>query len=275
MLKLFKPLKIDRQHAIHEGGEYRKLACLPPEPMLLSAAQRYGDSYPIITIDQLEDRDYEFYGSPKRNQKSHGSCAGHAGVTSLDTALRMIGYTPPLLSCTFPYALANGGQDNGSSLSVILQVLQKYGTCTEAMFNVDMIYQNQISQQAFAAAKQFEAVQAFLCRSFSELCSAIHLGYPVSLGIMVGDNFGQLDAEGVCPLPQRVLGGHALCGMGLKKSKRTGEPLIKFQNSWTPQWGLNGCAYLREAHFGQISDGWALVYPKEQAGNLPPLVPAA
>jgi len=256
-----KPVKVGRLNAVWDGEEYRVLGCLPPEPKLLGAAQRYGDSYPLVT--ELDERDYEFYGSPKRDQKNHGSCAGQAGVCALDITLRMIGEQPPVLSATMPYALANGGRDEGSSMSMILKILIQVGTCLDSTMPWNKIYKHQIPPKAYEEAKLYRVRQAYLCRSYEELCSAICQGFPVSLGIMVGDNLGELDSEGICPLPRRVLGGHAMCGIGLKKSTRTGEWLIKVQNSWTSRWGINGCAYIRKAHFGHIMDGYAVVYPQE------------
>lgn len=262
------PIKIGGLPAIWEGGQFRVLGCLQPSPKHLGAAQRYGDAYPVVK--ELEERDYAFHGSPIRNQGQYGSCASHAGTTALDIVLRMIGAPPPLLSATMPYALVNGGRDNGSVMSDVLNVLIRVGTCLNKTFPESKIYKSQLPRSAYAEAANYKITQAYMCRSYEELCSAIHLGFPVSLGIMVGQNFGQLDSEGVCPLPDRILGGHALCGMGLKKSARTGEWLIKFQNSWTAQWGQGGFAYLRKAHFGQIMDGYAVVYPKSL--NDPPPV---
>jgi hypothetical protein len=268
-----QPFKSGRLFSIWDGGEYRSLGCLPTEPQLLGAASRFGDSFPTLEADDLKECDFAFHGSPVRNQKQFGSCGGQAGVTSLDICLRMIGEKPPYLSATFPYALANGGRDQGSSLGNILKILKTYGTCTEELMPTEKIYKQQIPQEAWEIAKKFMVLDNLLCRTYKEMISAIGLGFPVELGIMVGKNFGELDSEGVCPLPDQILGGHALCGMGIKKSQRTGEWLIKVQNSWAIQWGIKGYAFIRAAHFGQIGDAWAMVYPKElrDSSDAPPV----
>ncbi len=55
---------------------------------------------------------------------------------------------------------------------------------------------------------------------------------PVVTGIAVGNNFSNLDRNGVAPLPDRVVGGHCTCQLGLKKVQ--GIWMAETQNSWSP-----------------------------------------
>ena len=101
-------------------------------------------------------------------------------------------------------------------------------------------------------------VKAYRCENFDDICSAIALGFTVPLGIMVDASFPNLDGEGVSPLPASKGGGHAILGVGLKRSDRFGW-LVKIQNSWGRTFGLNGYCYLRREHFRKINpDAFAI-----------------
>jgi hypothetical protein len=253
---------------IDAGGELRKLAALPPPPQMLATASRFSDNVAAPDPSTWQDFDFTDILPPIiRNQASHGSCTGHAGVTAEDIILRKIGVNTPLLSCTFPYAHVNNGRDEGASVSSILQVLKQLGTCTHAECGTDQIYKQQIPQSAYETAKKYQVFEAFLCRTFEELCEAINRGFPVAFGIQVGNNFSRLSLDGVAPLPDMVVGGHALCGVGIKKYK--GVWVIKTQNSWGDRWGMHGFCYLTRGHFTNLIDAYALQYAENT--NPPPI----
>jgi hypothetical protein len=256
---------------IDAGGGMRKLAALKPtEQDTAHFKLKQFSAGRTIDPSKWAECDLSSYKSPIRDQGHHGSCTGHAGVAALDIVRRQEGDDPVLLSCTFPYSLVNGNKDNGASVSSILKILEQYGTCTFAECGTDQIFQNQYSQSCFVTAKKYMAVEAFVCHSFEEVCEAVNMGFPTPFGIQVGQNFSRLNPDGVCPPPDTVVGGHALCGIGLKKS-RTGTWLLKFQNSWTAQWGLGGYAYLSKGSFDNMVDAYAIMYAKNTDGP-PPVV---
>jgi len=258
---------IDGLPCIDGGGEVRKLAALPPPPAMLAQATRFS-SFAAPDPSTWKDCDLsEIVSITIRNQGQYGSCTGHAGIAIEDLIRQKMGLEPVLLSCTFPYAHVNGGRDNGASVSSILKVLKEIGTCTHAECGTDQIYKQQIPQSAFKTAEKFKIEEAFLCRSFEEICEAINRGFPVAFGIMIGQNFNRLSAEGVAPLPDVIAGGHALAGVGLKKQR--GGWLIKTQNSWGTRWGINGFCYLTRGHFDNMVDAYAIMYANNT--NLPPV----
>lgn len=258
---------------IDAGGGIRKLAALKPtdEDTAHFKLKRFS-AFRAVDPSKWAECDLSTFGSPIRDQAQHGSCTGHAGVCALDIVRRQEGETPVLLSCTFPYSLVNGNRDNGASVSSILKVLEQVGTCTFAECGTDQIYQSQIPKTAWDTAKKYQAVEAFTCHSFEEICEAVNSGFPTPFGIQVGQNFSRLNSDGVCPPPDIVVGGHALCGVGLKRS-RTGTWLLKFQNSWTAVWGLKGYAYLSKGSFDNMVDAYAIMYAKNIDGP-PPVVQA-
>ena len=254
---------------ISVGGVLRKLAALVPT----AADKAYFKTKLFIsrkTVDpsQWKECDLSTFGSPIRDQGQHGSCTGHAGVAALDIVRRQENQSPVLLSCTFPYSLVNGGRDQGASVSSILRVLEQYGTCTAEECGTNQIFKNQYPQSAFDTAKNYKAVEALTCNTFEEICEAVNSGFPTAFGIQVGQNFSRLSSEGVCPPPNMTVGGHALCGIGLKKSS-TGDWLLKFQNSWGASWGLRGYAYLSRGSFDNMVDAYAIMYAEN--ANGPPV----
>jgi hypothetical protein len=259
---------IDGMPSIDDGsGEFRKLAALPPEPMLMASASMFSD---VAAPDPSSWRDcdlLEIVEPDVRDQKQTSACVGFSSVTAMDIIRRKMGQTPVKLSCTFLYAQINGGRDQGASVSAGLKALQQYGTCTEAECGITQIFKNQIPQSAYETAKKYQIHEAYLCRSFDELCEAVNLGFTVVFGIQIGANFSRLSPEGIAPLPDRIVGGHALCGVGLRKAGS--DWLLKFQNSWTPNWGNKGCAFLTRRHFSQMTDGYAIMYAENQ--NPPPV----
>jgi hypothetical protein len=262
---------IDGVPCIDGGGEIRKLAAMPPPPQMLATAKQYTADYMAPDPSTWADFDFaDILTLIIRNQSQYGSCTGHAGVTATDIILRKIGSDVPLLSCTFPYAQVNGGRDNGASVSSILKVLTQLGTCTHAECGTDQIYKQQIPQSAYATAKKYQVTEAFLCRTYNEIVDAINRGFPVPLGIQVGNNFSRLDNNGIAPLPDMAIGGHALCGIGIKQYR--GEWLVKVQNSWDTRWGMKGCCYLTRSHFIHMIDAYAIMYGDNL--NPPPIAKA-
>jgi hypothetical protein len=257
---------------IDAGGEVRKLAALKPKVADVDHFKsRQFSAVRTIDPSKWAECDLASYASPVRDQGRYGSCTGHAGVTALDIVRRQGGDDPVLLSCTFPYSLVNGNKDNGASVSSVLKVLEKYGTCTFAECGTEQIFQQQIPKTAWETAKSYKVLEAFTVRTFEEICEAVNTGFPVPFGIPIGQNFSRLNADGVCPIPDTVVGGHAMCAIGLKLS-RTGTWLLKFQNSWTPQWGRGGFAYLSKGHFDNMVDAYAIMYTKHVDGPPPVVV---
>ena len=158
----------------------------------------------------------------------------------------------------FTYGMVNDGQDAGAMISDCLRSLMNDGACPYNDLHRGMMFKNQFPQKAFIDAKRFRLQQAYKCSSFEAICSAISLGFVCPLGIYVGQNFSQLDSEGVAATPSRMDGGgHAILGMGLKKSNRYGW-LIKIQNSWG-DFGMNGFAYIHKGHFQKMNpDAFAI-----------------
>jgi hypothetical protein len=148
-----------------------------------------------------------------------------------------------LFSPTSIYARINGGRDQGAQVASGLEAIKTYGTCFQEQFGEDKIYAQQLSAAAAKTATRFRVLEAYKINNWSELGTAITKGFVVVSGIGVGDNFSNLDSNGVAPLPNRVIGGHCLASFGLKKV--SGIWVANTRNSWGDRWGKLGNCYLQ------------------------------
>jgi hypothetical protein len=96
------------------------------------------------------------------------------------------------------------------------------------------------------------------------------------IGMMVGGSFMQ-DMEGREKwLPTQSdyqmagFGGHAMCVIGYDDYKFGEEGGFQLQNSWTPQWGKNGRAWVRYSDFAFFCKEAYAVYPQNEGVDVKP-----
>lgn len=249
---------------IEANGEWRALACLPPHKLCALPPWELGN--PVLQANQLQEIALDELWDTKVNQQHKtNACVGHAVDVAFTIAWLQAGGDPREFSPTWLYGLINGGQDRGSVVSDALTAIKMYGICEEKFVGADKIYRQQFPSEAYGNARRFRVIEAYQVRNFAQLCTAISLGFPVVSGIYIGDNFSDLDADGIAPLPDQVIGGHALCHVGLKYSKKRGLWLVRTRNSWGKEWGFQnsigrgGLCYLTEAHWARMNlDAWAI-----------------
>ena len=262
--------------AIEVNGRLRLLASHRPDAVLRSSFKTFAGAQKVLPRAQWAARDLRYLGSKTKDQGQHGSCSGHASVKALDVGRRLAGFPNVELSSTFPYAQLNGGADNGASVSANMNVLTSIGTCVESMCGVDQIFKRQIPQEAYTDAKIHRAQEAYALRTFDDFGTALTLGYACAIGIMIGQNFARLDSNGVAPLPDVTVGGHALAVVGLAVIRN--EWVLLLQNSWSESFGFDGgFCYITERHTYRMLDGFALVIPREseaKGDDEPPPVPS-
>lgn len=237
---------------VDAGGEPRVLGCHPSETVF--SFPEFGANFPLLPRAQWKETSLKGWNVPVEDQSKFGSCTGEATESVFAYAWLVSGQKRQNFSSTALYALINGGRDQGASVSAALQAAMSVGLCLESEAPRGLIYKHQISAKAWETAKRFRVKSAFRIRSFDELGTAITRGFGVVSGIAVGNNFtrGELDSEGVAPLPDKIVGGHALASIGLKVTRR-GNWVAETKNSWSARWGLAGYCFLQE-------EAWAARY---------------
>jgi hypothetical protein len=233
---------------------------------------------PLLPREQFREIDLSWTGVPVMDQDGQNKCVGDASCVVAAIANVQKGEPLTLVSGDFLYALINHDRDQGAVVSDAALALQQVGIAPASLVPDGTIYRRQIPQAAFQAAPRYKLDTWFHCTSFDAICTALTLGFPVVAGFLIGNNFVRLDQEGCVPLPDQVIGGHALAMIGLKKS-RNGRWLVKFQNSWTQQFGIGGYGFMDEAfmnftvrQYGGQLDAFAAVWmapdPQEDPGPV-------
>ncbi len=242
---------------IEEGGELRVLGCLPPRPVV--GLGDWASNRPTLDRSRWQEIDAAaaYMDAPVRDQDGLSECTGEASAEAVSHSRLRDGQPYVSLHPGFPYSLVNGGRDEGAVISDILEAVKKYGICRTDKAAPKAIFTNQFNQAAVADALNFRIRDAFRCLTAEEIWSALSLGRVVVAGILVGQNFGNLNGYGVAPLPDRILGGHALCLTGLKSCGAQGL-CAHTKNSWSPAWGVKGWCYLTEQHFDRRVDAYAI-----------------
>lgn len=265
------PFSISNLPSVKFDGVYRVLGCIPSDNN--HDLPNFGEYMAVgATTHELREIDISWQSGNILDQKSTSSCVAQACANGMEIVWKQVGNTPQTFNPYFTYALINKGRDAGAMISDGLMALKQFGACPEGVLPNNLIFKNQLSQEAYNAAARFKLLKAYKCVDFDEVCQAINLGFSCPLGILVGRNFHQLDQEGVSPLPNGGGGGHALLGVGLKLSQRYGW-LIKVENSWGKNFGRNGFCYLRREHFQYMpTDAFAIVYPSENPQNNTPVL---
>ena len=251
------PFSISNLPSVKFEGVWRVLGCIPETSQSKARFSRFGDSVKTLDQSQWQEIDLQWYNPPILDQGMTSSCTGHACCSGMEMCWLQSGRALVEFNPYFVYGLVNGGRDAGAMISDCLSALQQYGICEKDQLPSGVMFQSQFPPAAFQNAARRKLIKAYHCATFEEICSAISLGFVCPLGIYVGQNFPNLDANGVAPLPGGGGGGHAILGMGLKKSSQYGW-LIKIQNSW-------GC-YDKETEV-LTSEGWKL-FPKIEGHEL-------
>lgn len=213
----------------------------------------------LIPREEWAEIDFSHLVPAVLDQDGTNACNAFAAVQTLHVLRSEAGLPFVRLSPGNLYGRINGGVDGGSYLSDAIKALEKDGVCTAATVPEMEWRQRRWASGWKDEAKKFRILEAWDCPSFEHLASALLLGFPVNLGILVGWNF-RVQADGWLADYRGGGGGHAMCGVGLLYHRERKTWGIKVVNSWGPQWGQNGFAVVPESYFrtSAFADGWAV-----------------
>lgn len=262
---------------IHDGEQWRILGCLPSTDFAAPLPPWFS-AFPVVPESEWDETATDMSHVPVFNQGSHSSCVGHGTVTAFTFAWIMSGQPFHVFSPTSIYARINGGRDKGAMVADGLAALKTFGTCFMDQFGEDQIYAQQLPPAAVNTALRFRVHEAYKVSNWAEMGSAINRGLIVVSGLAVGNNFSKLDANGVCPLPDMIAGGHCLAHYGLKKID--GVWMLRTRNSWGNMWGQQGDCYIQQGAwnpqygfpFDAFAIGGVLDDPQETDTDPPVLI---
>lgn len=206
------------------------------------------------------------FAPDRMNQGKQGSCvawsSGYAAHTILQSASTRTNPNNNAFSPAFLYNYIGLDDCQGSYIIRAMEFMQKNGGLPFSQFPYD---ENNCTKQASQALMQ--QAGNYKIHGFTRLTDddgvsnlnfrAIkeHLAKdaPVVIGMMVGGSFmeGMLGQKVWHPTSsdysQTGFGGHAMCVIGYNDGIEGGA--FEIMNSWGPEWGQNGVAFVRYADF--------------------------
>jgi len=233
---------------LHPGALYPVLGDDPGRPEIK-----------LIPREQWAEVDFSHFVPEILDQDRTNACNAFASIQTLHVLRAQAGLPYVKLSPGNLYGRINGGVDGGSNLSDAIQTLEKEGVCTAATVPELQWRPSRWPTGWRDEAKKFRILEAWDCPSFDHITSAILLGFPVNLGVLVGSNF-TVGEDGWIADYRRGGGGHAMCGVGLLRHPSRGVWGVKVANSWGTRWGRSGFGILPESYFRStpFTDGWAV-----------------
>jgi C1A family cysteine protease len=139
-----------------------------------------------------------------------------------------------------------------------MKVLKKHGVCRESFWPYRPHQDDRPKRGAVRDALRFKEKSYARILNLADLKMSLCSKGPAVCGVEVFR--GMIDtATGMVPMPkkeERPLGGHAICLTGYNDKKA----LIKFKNSWGPDWGEGGYGWLPYEYIDRfMMDAWSSV----------------
>lgn len=256
-----------------EAPHKRAMGNRPP-PAKKYAWKQFGaePNVPLIPRAEWKSVDLNSFLPVVHDQDGKGQCNASATATVVESARTMAGLPYVYLSAGDLYSQINDGRDQGSTLEDGLFAAMTNGIGTTATVPYVWDGRNHSNDAKVKAERQlYRVLEAYECKNFDGMASALQQGFFIVEGLMWYDNFTP-DRDGW--LPTKGIGksgGHALAGFGLVQ--RGGVWGIRTRNSWSASWGKGGNCIIPEPLFGQQIGGFWAVRAVVQTGADFPVVP--
>ncbi len=208
------------------------------------------------------------FAPDRKNQGQQGSCVAwsstYAARTIVEAASTGQTGNSTAYSPAFVYNQIGLEGCQGAYIQNAMELMQKKGVVSYSDFpysdqdcsrQPNSVLENKAAQNrmhGFTRLTEGESTQGINVRAVKE-----HLAKdaPVVIGMMVGGSFMQnmMGKELWTPTnedrSQMGFGGHAMCVIGYDDRKQA----VQIMNSWGPEWGVNGVAWVRYADFKEFT----------------------
>ena len=232
----------------------------PPYTLKEIQRDRLTRSYAPLALPSAIDKTND-YPQPG-NQGNQNSCTAWAVAYAYKTMQENFDHrwgltnTSTQFSPSFVYNQINRGIDDGSSISVAMQLLRDKGCCTLA----DMPY-NDKDYKTQPTSAQFTTAYPHRSESYGSLSGTNDLKYSIYntggavIGLPLYPDFYTISPNNQIydVINGDMTGWHAVCLVGYDDDKKA----FKFVNSWGTNWGLSGYGWIA---YSLIDDGSVGIY---------------
>jgi C1A family cysteine protease len=202
------------------------------------------------------------------NQKSMGSCQGHANSSVCEMCYHIATGEVIQFSPMWAYIMTQKidgllGRDQGSTIAGGVKMAMILGSCPADVFPYPNPpkYSTEIPEGAEEAAAPFKIRSHIVCKSYADVFAFLASGQGgVEIGISWGNGL-QVNAEGCVEQYRPGPGGHAVSFLGYSKRKDgKGRKYLWLANSWSETWGDKGWAEVSPAAVDQMcADQWTVM----------------
>ena len=235
----------------------------------------------------------EAFAPPRLNQGQQGSCVAWASAYAARSITNNAAtkQAPSKESAFSPSYLYNQIkiENSGCQGSYLIRAMEAMKAGGVAPFSKFGYNDQDCDRQPPAEAR--EAAQRYRIKGFQRLSASddprskvdmvamkqqLHQGAPVVIGMMVGGSFMQ-EMEGRekweptdNDYQMAGFGGHAMCVIGYDDYKFGQEGGFQIMNSWGPEWGKSGIAWVRYSDFDHFAKEAYAVYPQGEGVDVKP-----
>lgn len=255
----------DLPEIIDGSGQIRRKGSLIKPEGFVSTFATYKGTQPVLEDSDIKRIITDPNRIPSRvtfdktwliDQKSCGSCNGHAEANALARQRVRRGLAKILLSGPYAYSLMNGGRDNGSALEDGLKMVSLKGICRADLLQWNMIYPSLfpkgVDYDSEAAKHKGLIAYSLIGKSPAEtrqnLRSALACGFDCIVAVNADNKFLKVNSTGVAGVDYGN-GDHSVCIDDLRIVN--GTEYFDMPNTWGGSYAIDGRAYLVWDHLSQ------------------------
>ena len=267
------------------------------DPAVYDKAEVYEPLTDNVNAPLPERFSLEKYAPKRLNQGQQGSCVAWASAYAARTIVQAAaGQQDPNTTAFSPAYMYNqikieGSDCQGSYIQRAMEQMSKSGALPFSQFAyTDQSCSKQPSSEEMQRAVPFR-IKGFQRlsqqgdpRSMVDMAAMkqqLAQGSPIVIGMMVGGSFMQnmmgqdkwLPTQG--DYAMSGFGGHAMCVIGYDDYKfdteyKDGMGGFQIMNSWGPEWGKNGLAWVSYDDFAHFTKEAYAVYPQGEGLDVKP-----